>query len=152
VTLPGPCSRAGRAVVHRVRIVDAAGGGALIPRSLECLDAFIVTPQLLTHRSAVVGNGVTLCRSGVSYRESSYNRFSDASCLLNGPGDVQSGVNFALGLLADNGGPVQTMLPEASSDLIDAIPAAACTLNADARGVSRPQGSGCDVGAVEVAR
>jgi hypothetical protein len=37
----------------------------------------------------------------------------------------------------------------AGSVLVDAIPIAACLIPADARGVVRPQGAGCDVGAVE---
>ena len=54
-----------------------------------------------------------------------------------------------LGALADNGGPTQTMLPLAGSPVVDAV---ACT-NApakDQRGVARPQGAQCDIGAVEV--
>ncbi|HMJ13493.1 MAG TPA: choice-of-anchor Q domain-containing protein, partial [Polyangiaceae bacterium] len=129
-------------VMDHATIVGTASGTAEL----------FVLEYLLTHRSAVMGEGMTLCRSGALYRESSYNRFSDASCSLSGPGDVQGAANFALGPIADNGGPVATMLPGAGSVLIDAIPRAACTLTADARGVSRPQGSGCDVGAVEVAR
>jgi len=54
-----------------------------------------------------------------------------------------------LGALAANGGPTETMLPLPGSPAIDAI---ACT-NApatDQRGVARPQGAQCDIGAVEV--
>jgi len=58
------------------------------------------------------------------------------------------GVDPQLGALADNGGPTQTMLPLVGSPAVDAI---ACT-NApptDQRGVARPQGAQCDIGAVE---
>lgn len=59
-----------------------------------------------------------------------------------------------LGALADNGGFTPTMLPGAGSSAIDAGSAATCANtyvnNRDQRGVSRPQGSGCDIGAVEV--
>lgn len=52
-----------------------------------------------------------------------------------------------LGTLSSNGGPTQTLLPGADSLAIDA---AACTdLNADQRGLARPQGAQCDLGAVE---
>jgi hypothetical protein len=55
-----------------------------------------------------------------------------------------------LGPLQDNGGPTPTMLPGAGSAAIDAIAAADCGTAVDQRGVTRPQGAGCDIGAVEV--
>jgi CSLREA domain-containing protein len=54
-----------------------------------------------------------------------------------------------LGPLADNGGPTPTHLPQAGSPLIGAASNAACRAT-DQRGVARPQGAVCDVGAVEV--
>lgn len=75
---------------------------------------------------------------------------SDGSCMLGS--DSQSNVSAStlnLGGLANNGGPAQTVMPGAGSAAIDSI---ACT-NApatDQRGVTRPQGAKCDVGAVEV--
>jgi hypothetical protein len=61
-----------------------------------------------------------------------------------------------LGALASNGGPTQTMVPATGSPAIDLIPLATCTSflgssPVDQRGVIRPQGTGCDAGAVEVA-
>ena len=58
------------------------------------------------------------------------------------------GASPQLGALTNNGGPTQTRLPLPGSPAIDAI---ACT-NApatDQRGVARPQGVQCDIGAVE---
>ena len=64
-----------------------------------------------------------------------------------------------LGPLADNGGPTMTHAPLADpvvSIAIDQIPEAACLdadgepLTEDQRGVTRPQGPACDVGAFEV--
>lgn len=59
--------------------------------------------------------------------------------------------NPNLGALADNGGPTRTLLPGAGA-AIDAIPASGgqCAATTDQRGTLRPQGAGCDVGAVEV--
>ena len=54
----------------------------------------------------------------------------------------------ALGFLADNGGFTKTMLPETSSSAIDAGNDAMCPAT-DQRGVARPQGTHCDIGAVE---
>ena len=76
------------------------------------------------------------------------NLSDDDSCALTGPGDIENSTSILLGPLADNGGPTQTMLPLPGSAAIDA---ADCTLSSpqDQRGVPRPQGLGCDIGAVE---
>lgn len=58
-----------------------------------------------------------------------------------------------LGPLQDNGGGTPTHLPLAGSPLIDAAPDCQDTsdtaITTDQRGVARPQGSACDIGAVE---
>ena len=61
-----------------------------------------------------------------------------------------------LGPLEDNGGPTLTQLPGSGSAALDEIDEENCIdagnkpLTSDQRGVGRPQGPGCDVGAVEV--
>ena len=59
-----------------------------------------------------------------------------------------------LGALANNGGLTQTMLPGFGSSAIDTGNDITCTSlpvgSRDQRGVSRPQGPHCDIGAVEV--
>jgi uncharacterized repeat protein (TIGR01451 family) len=56
--------------------------------------------------------------------------------------------------LKDNGGPTQTIAFQPASPAIDAIPpnvnGCGTTITTDQRGVSRPQGAGCDIGAFEV--
>lgn len=54
-----------------------------------------------------------------------------------------------LGPLQDNGGPTPTMQPGPASAAIDAIAPQDCVLPTDQRGVARPYGAGCDIGAVE---
>lgn len=55
--------------------------------------------------------------------------------------------------LADNGGPTFTMMPQAGSPVLDAgnnaICAAAPVNNLDQRGITRPIGPSCDIGATE---
>ena len=59
--------------------------------------------------------------------------------------------NPKLGTLANNGGPSQTMALQPGSPAIDALPTNACSPPVDQRGVSRPQGAACDIGAYEFA-
>jgi hypothetical protein len=85
-----------------------------------------------------------------------FNFSDDASCGFTAGTDQQNAGDPGLGALADNGGPTQTRLPLPGSPLIDAIPVASCQadgasgITTDQRGVTRPQGPGCDIGAVEV--
>jgi hypothetical protein len=66
----------------------------------------------------------------------------DATC----PG---SNVDPQLGALQDNGGPTETMALAPESPAVDAAVAADCPAT-DQRGVTRPQGDGCDIGAFEL--
>ena len=76
------------------------------------------------------------------------NLSDDASCALGAQGDLDD-TDDGLGPLDDNGGPTQTHRPQSGSDAIDNALVGFCPA-ADQRGVSRPQGAGCDIGAVEV--
>jgi CSLREA domain-containing protein len=76
-----------------------------------------------------------------------HNLDGDGTCLLTGTGDLPS-TDPQLGPLADNGGPTLTFALPAGSPAIDAADGGACPA-ADQRGVSRPQGGGCDIGAFE---
>ncbi len=71
--------------------------------------------------------------------------FGDNTCGVAQSGDPR------LGPLAANGGPTQTMALLAGSSAINVVSANNCPLSTDERGVARPQGSGCDAGAYEVA-
>ncbi|HEX9119681.1 MAG TPA: choice-of-anchor Q domain-containing protein, partial [Terriglobales bacterium] len=87
-----------------------------------------------------------------------YNLSDDATCasVFTQTGDLN---NTPAGLdpggLKNNGGPTQTIALLATSPAVNAIPLSACTdasgipVTTDQRGVHRPQGSGCDVGAYE---
>jgi len=111
----------------------------------------LLASRLKTHASIVLDtfSGLTICRPDMLVEESSYNWFSDSTCALAGEGDRQGSPLFTLQPLGDYGGTVRTRPPSFGSVLVDAIPASACALSQDARGVLRPQGRGCDIGAVE---
>jgi hypothetical protein len=51
--------------------------------------------------------------------------------------------------LHNNGGPTQTIALLASSPAINHIPTSACAVTTDQRGITRPQGPACDIGAFE---
>jgi hypothetical protein len=84
-----------------------------------------------------------------------HNIVSDASCGLTGSGDLNT-TDPLLGPLAGNGGPTETHALLPGSPAIDAVPLADCTdangnpVATDQRGVTRPQGTACDIGAYEV--
>jgi hypothetical protein len=76
-----------------------------------------------------------------------HNLDSDGSCFLTATGDLPKR-NPLLGPLAFNGGPTETEALLAGSPAIDAGAADGCP-QYDQRGVVRPQGAGCDIGAYE---
>jgi hypothetical protein len=88
--------------------------------------------------------------SGASVTASGVNLHFDGTC----PGFTLM-ASPALGPLADNGGPTITMAPMTGSPVIDAVPHEDCTwvdgrsTPNDQRDFSRPQGAGCEIGAVE---
>jgi len=79
---------------------------------------------------------------------SDHNLSGDASCMFGDAGSRQN-TDPLLGALADNGGETDTLAPRADSPAIDAGTNDGCPAT-DQRGVARPQGSACDVGAVEL--
>ncbi|WP_345309022.1 choice-of-anchor Q domain-containing protein [Candidatus Villigracilis saccharophilus] len=74
--------------------------------------------------------------------------FSNACGLTNGVNGNIIGSDPLLGPLANNGGPTQTMALLSGSPAINAGDDADCEAT-DQRGVTRPQGSHCDIGAYE---
>jgi len=94
----------------------------------------------------LTGDGAA-CYAGVPLVSGGYNLERDESCGLTGATDQQN-TDPLLGPLADNGGPTQTHLPQTDSPVIDVIPDD-CPAT-DQRGLARPRGAACDMGAVEV--
>ena len=106
--------------------------------------------QVTATNTIIAGNTTTNCSFGRSaVLTSGYVLAGDASCNLTATGDQQN-TNPLLGALADNGGPTPTQLPASGSPAVDRGPTTASgCLATDQRGVARPQGSACDIGAVE---
>jgi hypothetical protein len=73
-----------------------------------------------------------------------------SQCGLSAPSGDRIGVNPMLGPLQVNGGPTQTMALLVGSQAIDAGDNPGCPAT-DQRGLGRPLGAACDIGAYEVA-
>jgi hypothetical protein len=82
-----------------------------------------------------------------------YNLDDGTSCEFTAAAHSLSNTAPKLGPLADNGGPTQTMALLGGSPAInagnDSVCAAAPVSGVDQRGIARPQGADCDLGAVE---
>jgi hypothetical protein len=109
-----------------------------------------VTAAATVSGSIVSGNGAGCGIGGafVAPTDGGYNLAdaSDASCGFSAA-NHDLAADPQIGALTNNGGPTQTRLPAATSPVINVIPPGAV----DQRGVARPDGSGCDIGSVEVA-
>jgi CSLREA domain-containing protein len=103
---------------------------------------------------STVAGGVPVCNGAFASLGSDI--FTDTSCqsLFLDLSDRQP-ADPLLGPLGPHGGPTPTEVPMTGSPAIDAVPPGTpvlCdgTLPTDQRGVPRPQGAACDIGAVEV--
>lgn len=100
--------------------------------------------QLSIYNTIMVSRGGDNCR-GMPSVNISYSLFDDDTCkYTSGTGNIYE---FAfVGELADNGGPTLTHMIASFSP---AINTGDCLFEFDQRGVERPQGGACDIGAVE---
>ena len=115
----------------------SAGGGLFAAGSIRLLSTIIAGNRAGT---------ASLNCSGAFVNEGTFNLASDGSCHP----DITVG-DAKLGPLANNGGPTETMGLNAGSAALNKIPQGsgeACPM-ADQRGVGRPVGGACDIGAFE---
>lgn len=122
---------------------NAAYGAGIYKDAGDFLSALTVSRSLLS------GNTTGNCDGALT--SGGYNLSSDTYCggAFTATGDLNS-QTLAMGPLAGNGGPTQTMLPQGGNPAINHVPSAQCQIPADQRGGGRPSGVGCDSGAVEV--
>jgi hypothetical protein len=79
-----------------------------------------------------------------------FNIDSDGTCSLIATGDQPNVTNPHLDGLADNGGPTQTHALLFGSPAIDGVTTGCPPPGTDQRGIRRPQGAHCDIGAFEL--
>jgi hypothetical protein len=103
-----------------------------------------VDPDALASNCAIAGEA--------SIASLGYNLASDSTCDLTATGDRQkTSPDFSSAEPQDNGGNTNTLAPEPTSAAVDAIPTSNTFCDGtDQRGTARPQGAGCDIGAVEL--
>ena len=105
---------------------------------------------VVLRNSVITGStsGAGLACAGGPYTANSSNIDTDGTC-----GGATTSGSLNLDVLADNGGPTQTVMLLAGSAAIGAGDAAVCSASpvdgVDQRGVARPIGPDCDAGAVE---
>ncbi len=104
-----------------------------------------------TIQNSVIANGGLSNCSG-TLGSNGYNLSSDNTCSFLDQATDLEGVEAQLGGLQYSaiGYDTYTSMPLRGSPLVNRIPVAMCGLAGDQRGVSRPQGNDCDVGAHEV--
>ncbi|HME05215.1 MAG TPA: choice-of-anchor Q domain-containing protein [Solirubrobacteraceae bacterium] len=123
-------------------LTDGAGGGIF-----SNLGSTITSKNMID--AAGVATGAANCAGPGTYTSAGHNIESANTCSFAGPGD-QVNTNALLGPLQNNGGATLTQELLAGSPAIDAGDNSGCPAT-DQRGVARPQGTACDIGALEVA-
>jgi len=106
-----------------------------------------VTNGLLTLRNTLIAYSVAGQNCEGTVVDGGHNLSSDDSCGFAAAGSVNN-VDPRLGPLANNGGPTPTMALAPDSPALDAGDNAACP-PLDQRGMPRPTGAACDIGAFE---
>jgi hypothetical protein len=131
------------------------GGDGYLLGSTVAGNAGTELDDLHIEGTAVIGNSIVgddddaspNCLLDILPGSAGSNLDADGSCGFHMTSDL-IGVDPRLLPLADNGGPTRTRLPHFTSPALDAM--STCVPTADQRGVARPQGAGCDIGAVEL--
>jgi len=117
-------------------------------------DILNYTGFTLSISMSVVASGVTgsNCGGQAPITDSGYNIDTGSSCGFSAASHSMSNTQPQLDALASNGGPTQTMALPAGSPAVNAVPSstAGCAGSTDQRGIARPQGSGCEIGAYEI--
>lgn len=127
-----------------------AGGGIL-----NALAAGTTSPVVTFANSLIAGNqalggaafGPSCLNQGGTLTSRGHNLDQNNNCAFTAAGD-QTGVDPLIGSLADNGGFTPTHALMDNSPAIDAANSESCPAT-DQRGVDRPVGDGCDIGAYE---
>jgi len=142
------------------------GGGILNRGNLDLTNSTVSGNSAEVEGGGIYNNGgtVTLMSSIIAQQSPGadcsgaisslgYNLDSDATCQLTASGDISAGIADLQPLAMNPPGTTATHALGSSSQALDAIPLGAngcgTEIATDQRGVTRPQGAGCDMGAYE---
>ena len=135
--------------------IYGGGGGIAGPPSKPPLPP-VPGPRLT---ATIVADNIGEPANCRNVRDGGYNLDTAMTCGFSAVNESVSSTHAGLGQLADNGGPTKTIALTAGSGALDKIPptasdpvtaASLCQDTADQRGVARPQGAACEIGAFEV--
>ena len=122
-------------------------GGAIFNSGTAGVVRTTITASILANNVATNGPNCFINRGSIVSAGS--NLSNDDSCPFTAAGDMQNSANVNLGELADNGGPTQTFALLPNSDAVNNADCGLATAQ-DQRGIARPKGGGCDIGAFEL--
>lgn len=124
----------------------AAGGGAIAVYGVAGTASVVVRNSILTGNTGSSAADASLVRDGgsASFDTTNVQGGCPAAAACSNVIDLV----MALGPLDWNGGATRTMLPGANSGALNRAADGFCAAT-DQRGIARPQGSKCDLGAVE---
>ncbi len=115
--------------------------------------AALAQASTFTVRASIVSGGISggNCSGSAPFTDGGYNIDSGTSCGFLTANHSKNNTNPNLGPLAANGGPTRTLALPSGSSALNAIPpgTSGCAGTTDQRGIPRPQGTGCDIGAYE---
>ncbi|HSH01493.1 MAG TPA: choice-of-anchor Q domain-containing protein [Anaerolineae bacterium] len=104
--------------------------------------------QLWLGHTILANNKYSYCWGDIGIISLGYNLIDEHDCGLGAAGDMVD-IEPMLGELADNGGATETIALLAGSPAIGKGNCASGQVSVDQRGVVRPAGGGCDIGAYE---
>jgi len=138
------------------KTVSLGGGGAGLTVNLigPAVMPVTVAGSLFVNNltGAASSNCVLIGNGGPAITSGGHNLSDDTTCAsFTQPGDLNNNQSTTLGAIANNGGPTRTLALGVGSSALDAAGACGGVTPTDQRGVSRPQGIACDIGAFEAA-
>jgi hypothetical protein len=142
-------------IVNTTIAGNAAKGGSGNPPGTGLGGGIHVSNPVSVINTILAGDSATTgpdCDGTVSSGGHNLTADTTACSGFNGPGDLKN-VDPMLGPLQNNGGPTKTMSLPAGSPAVDAGDDSVCAAppvnGVDQRGVPRPQGPHCEIGAYE---
>ncbi len=161
---PYDCSVSGICAIYATAYGGAITSGAqltvvnsTIAGNLAIINgsAIMALSGSVTMKNTVVADNVGTNQCGGAVIDAGHNLDSGSTCGFSAVNGSLSNADASLGPLQDNGGPTDTLALLAGSQAIDAGDGSACAAppvsNLDQRGVTRSQGTACDIGAYEAA-